>query len=112
MTFGRFTLGKFESFTGNAGCQDGELQISESERPFVGGSWCGSSVKPTHYFSETSTVKLTIKLNKLPVDSSDYNYDIKLIYRMLPKEDSVIRYGQSQKGIYCHLIFFFLLFLF
>lgn len=93
ITFSRFTLGRFHSFTGSMGCQDGEMQISESERPVTGGGWCGSAIKPTHYFSESSSVKVTIKLHKLPEDNDDYNYDIKIIYRMLPRKDSVIRYG-------------------
>lgn len=93
ITFSRFTLGRFHSFTGVMGCQDGEMQISETERPFTGGGWCGNSIKPTHYFSESSSVKVTIKLHKLPDDNDDYNYDIKIIYRMWPKKESAIRYG-------------------
>lgn len=80
------------------GCQDGEMQISESERPFTGGGWCGNAIKPTHYFSESSSVKVTIKLHKLPDDNDDYNYDIKITYRMLSRKDSVIRYGGRYFG--------------
>lgn len=93
------------------GCQDGEMQISESERPFIGGSWCGSAIKPTHYFSESSSVKVTIKLHKLPDDNDDYNYDIKITYKMLSKKDSVIRYGGRYIGEYHSIFFFFFDFL-
>lgn len=99
------------------GCQDGEMQISETERPFTGGGWCGNSIKPTHYFSESSSVKVTIKLHKLPDDNDDYNYDIKIIYRMWPKKESAIRYGGQNYGKYiqvqdCSCFSFFLTLLF
>jgi hypothetical protein len=47
LTFDSFTLGRFTSWT-QAGCPDGDLQISESplERPQVGGRWCGTAWGP------------------------------------------------------------------
>ena len=76
------------------------MQISEAERPSTGGGWCGSAIKPTHYFSESSSIKVTIKLHKLPDDNDDYNYDIKITYRVWSRTDSSIRYGGRSYGEY------------
>lgn len=39
------------------------LQLSELGRPFTGGSWCGTASGVQQYFSETSTVTASVKVN-------------------------------------------------
>lgn len=38
-------------------------QLSELGRPFTGGSWCGTAGGVQQYFSETSTVTASVKVN-------------------------------------------------
>lgn len=39
------------------------FQLSELGRPFTGGSWCGAATGPNLYYSETSTVTASVKVN-------------------------------------------------
>ncbi|XP_026678920.1 uncharacterized protein LOC113467125 [Diaphorina citri] len=94
LSFESFTLGRFLSFT-HDGCPDGDMQISEIDRPHVGGAWCGTSWSPVNYFSETHSLKVTVRLFKLSKDNSVYNFDFKIGYKMLNKSSAVVRYGES-----------------
>lgn len=63
ITIDGFLVGRFCSYVTD-GCPDGYLQISETERTSVGGMWCGGLQDdgPVVFFSETRTLKLTLKL--------------------------------------------------
>ncbi|CAL7941517.1 unnamed protein product [Xylocopa violacea] len=98
LTFDSFTLGKFVSFT-TEGCPDGSLQISEAQRPDVGGLWCGMSWGPAIYYSETQTVSITLKLLRLSKDQTEFNFDFRMAYKMIRKSDAVVRYGNPFVGI-------------
>lgn len=98
LTFDSFTLGKFVSFTAE-GCPDGSLQISEAQRPDVGGLWCGTSWGPAIYYSETQTVSITLKLLRLSKDQTGFNFDFRMAYKMIRKSDAVVRYGNPFVGI-------------
>jgi hypothetical protein len=87
-----FTLGKFVSFTQN-GCQDGYLEFSEASRMPIGGMFCGQSWGPAVFYSETRSLVLTVKLFKLLREQSGYNFDFRIEYKFLTKEESVVRYG-------------------
>lgn len=87
-----FTLGKFVSFTQN-GCQDGFLEFSEASRMPIGGMFCGQSWGPAVFYSETRSLVLTVKLFKLLREQSGYNFDFRIEYKFLTKEESVVRYG-------------------
>lgn len=87
-----FTLGKFVSFTHN-GCQDAYLEFSEQSRTPIGGRFCGQSWGPSMFFSETRSLVITVKLFKLLRDQSGYNFDFRIDYKFLAKEDAVVRYG-------------------
>ncbi|BES97500.1 CUB [Nesidiocoris tenuis] len=93
VTLERFTLGKFTSFT-TAGCPDGYLTLEEKSRPSVGGVWCGTSWGPVLYFSETPSITMSLVLLTLSSDQQNgYNFDFRILYKMLPKKDASIRYG-------------------
>ncbi|KAF5292275.1 hypothetical protein FQR65_LT11238 [Abscondita terminalis] len=92
LTFDSFTLGRFVSFTTD-GCPDGALQITESNRPHVGGSWCGTSWGPAIYYSETKSVTITVSLLRLAKDQNGYNFDFRMEYKLLMKNSASVRYG-------------------
>ncbi|KAI4504001.1 hypothetical protein M0802_000472 [Mischocyttarus mexicanus] len=98
LNFDSFTLGKFVSFTAE-GCPDGSLQISEAERPDVGGLWCGTTRDPAIYYSETSSVSITLKLLRLSKDQKAFNFDFRMAYKMIRKSDAVVRYGNPFVGM-------------
>jgi hypothetical protein len=64
LTFDTFTVGKFVSFT-SEGCPDGHMTIKELDRPSTGGQWCGSAWGYTVYYSETTSLNLTLQLYRL-----------------------------------------------
>lgn len=64
MSFESFSVGTFESFT-TEGCPDGYISIREIGRPAPGGKWCGSAWGYTVYYSETSSINLTLHLERL-----------------------------------------------
>lgn len=96
MTLDSFTIGRFASYT-NAGCPDGDLHITESDRPAVSGGWCGTSWAPAHYYSETNSITLLVRLYTLSsLDNTGYNFDFRLGYKMLNRNRAVVRYGEQQ----------------
>lgn len=92
VTFESFTLGRFTSFI-QEGCPDGEMQIWEWERPRIGGSWCGTSWGPSVYYSETRSVTITLTLRRISKEQDGYNFDFRMLYKMLPKYAAIVRYG-------------------
>ncbi|KAG5680520.1 hypothetical protein PVAND_010026 [Polypedilum vanderplanki] len=92
-----FTVGKFVSFTHN-GCQDAYLEFSEASRTPIGGMFCGQSWGPSVFYSETRSLVTTIRLNKLLRDQSGYNFDFRIAYKVLSKDESVVRYGGGIKS--------------
>ncbi|XP_008558829.1 uncharacterized protein LOC103579250 [Microplitis demolitor] len=98
LTFDSFTLGKFVSFTAE-GCPDGSLQISEAQRPDVGGLWCGTSWGPAIYYSETPIVTISLRLFRLSQDQTGFNFDFRMAYKMIRKSDAVVRYGNPFVGM-------------
>ncbi|KAK9718758.1 hypothetical protein QE152_g23014 [Popillia japonica] len=98
LTFDSFTLGRFVSFTSD-GCPDGALQISESNRPQVGGSWCGTSWGPSIYYSETNSVSIFVSLFRLSKDQSGYNFDFRMEYKFLKRKSATVRYGGGRSYV-------------
>ncbi|XP_066247763.1 uncharacterized protein [Euwallacea similis] len=96
--FDSFTLGRFVSFI-NDGCPDGALQITESNRPQVGGSWCGTSWGPVTYYSETKSININVNLLKLSKIENGYNFDYRMEYKFLKKKAAVVRYGGRHKKL-------------
>ncbi|CAL4104725.1 unnamed protein product [Meganyctiphanes norvegica] len=98
------------------GCPDGYLQIEELTRPLNFGYWCGTSWGHNQYYSETSAVTIMLRVFNVSFSASDNPADarmgpmnrpgsnpgafmpqdpmmLKLQYRFLKKEKSVLRYG-------------------
>lgn len=94
-----FTLGKFISFTQN-GCQDAFLEFSEASRMPIGGMFCGQSWGPAVFYSETRSLVLTVKLFKLLREQNGYNFDFRIDFKFLSKEESVVRYGGIKFDFY------------
>lgn len=94
-----FTLGKFVSFT-QSGCQDAFMEFSEASRMPIGGMFCGQAWGPSVFYSETRSLIITVKLFKLLREQNGYNFDFRIEYKFLSKEESVVRYGGIKSDIY------------
>lgn len=81
------------------GCPDGALQIFESNRPHVGGSWCGTAWGPAIYYSETKRITVVVNLLRLSKMDSGYNFDYRMAYKFLRKNTAIVRYGGSEYNI-------------
>lgn len=100
VSFESFSIGAFESFT-VAGCPEGYISIKEANRPGSGGKWCGSAWGYTVYYSETSSVNITLVLDKIPQQqSSGYGFEFKLSYKFLKLSDAKLRYGNQTQRTY------------
>ncbi|KAF7272781.1 hypothetical protein GWI33_014464 [Rhynchophorus ferrugineus] len=100
ISFESFSVGSFESFT-TTGCPNGYISIKEANRPAPGGKWCGSSWGYTVYYSETSSINLTLVVEKLSQEqSSGYGFEFKLSYKFLRLADARIRYGNQTQRSY------------
>ncbi|XP_022916977.1 uncharacterized protein [Onthophagus taurus] len=88
LIFDEFKVGRYEPAALD-GCPDGYMQLSELGRPFTGGSWCGSSSGPAAYYSETSTVTVSIKLFSSP----QLPFQFRLRYRFVSRREAVVRFG-------------------
>lgn len=64
LTFDTFTVGKFVSFTSD-GCPDGHMTIVERSPSPPTGQWCGSAWGYTVYFSESDSINMTLRLDRL-----------------------------------------------
>lgn len=105
LIFDEFKVGRYEAAALD-GCPDGYMQLSELGRPFTGGSWCGSSSGPAAYYSETSTVTVSVKL----FGSPQIPFKFQLRYRFVSRREAVVRFGspaaplergQVAPGTYC-----------
>lgn len=106
MIFDAFKVGRYES-TELDGCPDGYMQLSELGRPFTGGSWCGSSTGYAVYYSETSTITVSVKLFHSP---QSVPFEFHLRYKFVSQLEAVVRFGspaaplergQVSPGTYC-----------
>lgn len=64
LTFDTFTVGRFDGL-GADGCPDGYMAVAEQGRPESGGRWCGAAWGYTVYYSETPSVNVTLRLDRL-----------------------------------------------
>lgn len=83
------------------------MQLSELGRPFTGGSWCGSSTGYAVYYSETSTITVSVKLFQSP---QSVPFEFHLRYKFVSQLEAVVRFGspaaplergQVSPGTYC-----------
>lgn len=87
LAFEEFRVGRYEAGALD-GCPDGYMQLSELGRPFTGGSWCGSAEGAALYYSETSTVTVSIKLFRARLGEP---FGFQLRYKFLAQRDAVVR---------------------
>ncbi|XP_023940214.2 uncharacterized protein LOC112047349 [Bicyclus anynana] len=97
LTFDTFTVGKFVSFTSD-GCPDGHMTIVENSPSPPTGQWCGSAWGYTVYFSETDSINMTLRLDRLSQQGVGYNFDFKLAYKFLRRSEARLRYGNATVG--------------
>lgn len=97
MGFENFHVGRLET-SSLEGCPDGYMQILELGRPFTGGSWCGKSSGLALYYSESSTITLTIRLFYTGRYSAT-PFEFKLRYKFVKKEEAVTRFGSISAPI-------------
>ncbi|CAL4068032.1 unnamed protein product [Meganyctiphanes norvegica] len=93
ISFRDLQLGVFRSHH-VCGCPQGTLDIMEPQRPHIGGSWCGGTSGNNVYFSETTSVTVTIKVPKPEHNSiGEKKFRTRLLYKFLNAAESIVRYG-------------------
>ncbi|XP_049958183.1 uncharacterized protein LOC126474750, partial [Schistocerca serialis cubense] len=111
LIFDQFSVGRFEE-SALDGCPDGSMQLSELGRPFTGGSWCGGAQGHAVYYSETSTV--TVSLRLLAMQPS-HPFAFRLRFKFVSRQDAVVRFGsvaaplergEAVPGTYCSRNFY------
>lgn len=70
------------------------MQLLELGRPFTGGSWCGAAAGHAVYYSETSTVTLTLR-----VYHSAAPFEFQLRYKVVGADEAVVRFGTASSPI-------------
>lgn len=89
INFDKFNIGRFISYTD--GCHDGHMTISEEGIPPSGGQWCGSAWGYTVYYSETRSINVSLRLDKILQQGVGSNFEFKLSYKFLRKPDAKLR---------------------
>ncbi|XP_044736901.1 uncharacterized protein LOC123298870 [Chrysoperla carnea] len=106
LIFDAFNVGRYEP-SALDGCPDGYMQLSELGRPFTGGSWCGSSTGYAVYYSETSTITVSVKLFHAHGTTP---FEFRLRYKFVSQLEAIVRFGhpsaplergQVSPGTYC-----------
>lgn len=106
LIFDSFNVGRYEP-SALDGCPDGYMQLSELGRPFTGGSWCGSSTGYAVYYSETSTITVSVKLFHAHGTTP---FEFRLRYKFVSQLEAIVRFGhpsaplergQVSPGTYC-----------
>ncbi|XP_026688644.1 LOW QUALITY PROTEIN: uncharacterized protein LOC103523051 [Diaphorina citri] len=93
LMFDSFKIGRFES-TFPDSCPFGFMQISELGRPYTGGSWCGAASSYAVYYTETSTVTITVRLHHFGVHNTT-PFEFALRYKFLRNEEAAARFGTA-----------------
>uniref|UniRef100_A0A8D8UFI7 CUB domain-containing protein n=1 Tax=Cacopsylla melanoneura TaxID=428564 RepID=A0A8D8UFI7_9HEMI len=93
LMFDKFALGRFEASFSDA-CPYGYMQISELGRPYTGGSWCGAASSYAVYFTETSTVTVTVRLHHFGVHNQT-PFEFSLRYKFIRNEEASARFGTA-----------------
>lgn len=87
----KFNVGRFISHT-NEGCPDGYMAIAERDFPSMGGQWCGTAWGYNVYYSESSSINVSLKIYKLfQQQGLTDNFSFKLTYKFLKKTVAKLR---------------------
>jgi hypothetical protein len=65
LNFIKFTVGRLVPYNTHDECLDGYMLISEQGLPKLNGKWCGTAEGYTIYYSETRSVNLSLRLDKV-----------------------------------------------
>ncbi|XP_053658739.1 uncharacterized protein LOC128707806 [Anopheles marshallii] len=118
LNLAKFSIGKYvENFHDpkqHGECMEGFMTISEQGLPNLDGRWCGTASGYTIYYSETKSVNVTLRLDKLPQASSSMSngFEFRLIYKFLRHSDAKLRNdnriwnGDLVPGSYCNRNFY------
>lgn len=87
----KFNVGRFLSHT-NDGCPDGYMTISERDFTPMDGRWCGTAWGYNVYYSESSSINVSLKIYKLYQQQGlTDNFSFKLTYKFLKRTDAKLR---------------------
>lgn len=88
----KFNVGRFLSHTTD-GCPDGYMTITERDFPSMGGQWCGTAWGYNVYYSESSSINVSLWIYKLFQQQQGLtdNYSFKLTYKFLTKTNAKLR---------------------
>lgn len=75
------------------------MTISEEGIPPSDGQWCGSAWGYTVYYSETRSINISLRLDKILQQGVGSNFEFKLSYKFLRKPEAKLRYKQIYKFI-------------
>ncbi|XP_052901737.1 uncharacterized protein LOC128309403 [Anopheles moucheti] len=118
LNLAKFSIGKyvenFHDLKQHGECMEGFMTISEQGLPNLDGRWCGTASGYTIYYSETRSVNVTLRLDKLPQASSGMSngFEFRLIYKFLRHSDAKLRNdnriwnGDLVPGSYCNRNFY------
>ncbi|XP_053680820.1 uncharacterized protein LOC128731713 [Anopheles nili] len=118
LNLAKFSIGKyvenFHDLKQHGECMEGFMTISEQGLPHLNGKWCGTASGYTIYYSETRSVNVTLRLDKLPQASSGVSngFEFRLIYKFLRHSDAKLRNdnriwnGELMPGSYCNRNFY------
>lgn len=87
----KFNVGRFLSHTSD-GCPDGYMTISERDFTPMDGRWCGTAWGYNVYYSESSSINVSLKIYKLYQQQGlTDNFSFKLTYKFLKRTDAKLR---------------------
>ncbi|XP_042221475.1 uncharacterized protein LOC121865974 [Homarus americanus] len=100
LVFRDLVLGSFRSHH-VCGCPQGKMSVNEAHRPHIGGFWCGGSSDHNVYYSETSTVSVTLEVPAPEQDTiGEKKVRLRLMYKFLLGAESIVRYGPWNSAKY------------
>ena len=84
-------MGRFVSHTDD-GCPDGYMTIYERDFPSMNGQWCGTAWGYNVYYSESSSINVSLKIFKLLQQQGlTDSFAFKLTYKFLTRNDAKLR---------------------
>lgn len=86
-------MGRFTSHISD-GCPDGYMTITEQKFPTLGGKWCGTAWGYNVYYSESSSIDVTLKVMKFfhqQQQNLPNNFSFRLTYKFLKRNSAKLR---------------------
>ncbi|XP_014287484.1 uncharacterized protein [Halyomorpha halys] len=89
----QLVLDKFAVGRLDGDCQDGYMSVTELGRPFSEGGWCGEAAEPVLYYSESTTLTITLRV----LHHSPFKFALR--YKFLRSPEAVSRLGSLQSPV-------------